>query len=143
MLTLPTVTFATGRYLGASDVGDTTEQSIYVMKDDLTATGLGTERSNVGMGQQTMVAAATAVGGSATCRVTVQPLDWATKNGWFVDLSLSAGERVNVDMLQTGRLLAAASNCPRRRPATRAALRGCTSSISPTARSATRCSATR
>ena len=62
MLTLPTVTFATGRHLGASDVGDTTEQSIYVMKDDLTATGLGTERSNVGMGQQTMVAAATAVG---------------------------------------------------------------------------------
>ena len=83
MLTLPTVTFATGRYLGASDVGDTTEQSIYVMKDDLTATGLGTERSNVGMGQQTMVAAATAVGGSATCRVTVQPFGWATKNGWL------------------------------------------------------------
>ena len=28
VVTLPTVTFATGRYLGASDVGDTTPQSI-------------------------------------------------------------------------------------------------------------------
>ena len=108
--TLPTVTFATGRYLGASDLGDTTRQSIYVVKDALTATGLGTLRSNAGMVQQTMAAAT--VNGVATRRVTVQAVDWSANNGWYIDLSLNAGERVNVDMLQTGRLLAVASNIP-------------------------------
>lgn len=108
--TLPTVTFATGRYLGASDIGDTTLQSIYVVKDALLATGLGTLRSNVGMVQQTMAAAT--VSGVATRRVTVQPVDWSVSNGWYIDLSLTAGERVNVDMLQTGRLLTVASNIP-------------------------------
>lgn len=108
--TLPTATFATGRYLGATDVGDTTPQSIYVVKDALTSTGLGTLRSNAGMVQQTMAAAT--VNGSATRRISVQPVDWSTKNGWFVDLTLSAGERVNVDMIQTGRLLSVATNLP-------------------------------
>ena len=108
--TLPTVTFATGRYLGATDVGDTTLQSIYVLKDSLLSTGLGTLRGNVNMVQQTMAAAT--VSGQATRRVTVQPVDWATRAGWYIDLSLSARERVNVDMLQTGRLLAVASNIP-------------------------------
>lgn len=76
VLTLPTVTFATGRCLG---VGNTTPQSIYVMKDDLTATGLGTVRSNADMVQQTMTAAV--VGGSATRRDTVLLFDWATMSG--------------------------------------------------------------
>jgi type IV pilus assembly protein PilY1 len=108
--TLPTVTFATGRYLGASDVGDTTLQSIYVVKDPLTSTSLGTLRSNAGMVQQTMATAT--VNGVATRRVSVQPVDWSARNGWYIDLSLTAGERVNVDMLQTGRLLTVASNIP-------------------------------
>jgi type IV pilus assembly protein PilY1 len=108
--TLPTVTFATGRYLGASDVGDTTLQSIYVVKDALTSTSLGTLRSNAGMVQQTMATAT--VNGVATRRVSVQPVDWSARNGWYIDLSLTAGERVNVDMLQTGRLLTVASNIP-------------------------------
>ncbi len=109
--TLPTVSFATGRYLGASDIGDTTMQSIYVVKDSLLPTGLGTLRSSVNMVQQTMAAAT--VNAQATRRVTTaQPLDWATRDGWYIDLSVSAGERVNVDMLQTSRLLAVASNIP-------------------------------
>ena len=101
--TLPTVTIATGRYLGTSDIGDTTLQSIYVFKDGLTSTGLGTLRSNAGMVQQTM---------NSSRRITVAALDWATQNGWYVDLSLTSRERVNVDMLQTGSALVVASNIP-------------------------------
>lgn len=108
--TLPTVTIATGRYLGSTDIGDTTMQSIYVIKETFGSTGLGTLRSDTGMVQQTMAAAT--VSGTATRRVTLNPVDWSTNNGWFIDLSLSSGERVNVDMLQTGRLLTVASNIP-------------------------------
>ncbi len=109
---LPTVSFATGRYLGMSDIGDTTIQSVYVLKDTLGSTGLGTVRNDVGMVQQTM--AATNVSGVSTRGITnPQPVDWSANNGWFVDFSLTpAGERVNVDMIQTGSLLAVATNLP-------------------------------
>jgi type IV pilus assembly protein PilY1 len=106
---LPTVSIGTGRYLGSSDIGDQTLQSVYVFKDTLGTTGLGTLRGNAGMVQQTM--AAVALGN--TRRITgLQAVDWSTQNGWYIDLSLSAGERVNVDMTQTSRLLAVASNVP-------------------------------
>src|SRR5213075_1166515 len=35
----PVVIVATGRYLGTSDIADTTQQSVYAIKDNLTATG--------------------------------------------------------------------------------------------------------
>jgi type IV pilus assembly protein PilY1 len=108
---LPTVSIGTGRYLGSSDIGDQSLQSIYVFKDALAATGLGTLRSNAGMVQQTLTS--TTVNNVSTRRVTgLQPVDWSTRNGWYVDLTLSAGERVNVDMIQTSRLLAVATNVP-------------------------------
>ncbi|HWH80896.1 MAG TPA: PilC/PilY family type IV pilus protein [Burkholderiaceae bacterium] len=109
--TVPTVAFATGRYLGATDVGDSTLQSVYVLKDDLTATGLGVLRDNAAMVQQTM--ASTVIAGVTTRRVTtLNALDWNQKSGWYMDFSLSAGERVNVDMQQSARLLAVATNTP-------------------------------
>jgi type IV pilus assembly protein PilY1 len=108
---LPSVTFATGRYLGATDLGDTTVQSIYVVKETLGASGLGVLRSNPSMVQQTLVGVT--VNNVETRRLsTPQPVDWGSNLGWFVDLSLSSGERVNVDMIQTSRLLAVASNVP-------------------------------
>ena len=109
---LPTVSFATGRYLGTSDIGDTTVQSVYALKETLGTTGLGIVRNNTGMVQQTL--AATTVGGVSTRGVTnPQPMDWSAKNGWFVDFSLTpAGERVNVDMIQTDTILAVATNLP-------------------------------
>jgi type IV pilus assembly protein PilY1 len=109
---LPIVAIATGRYLGTLDIADTTLQSIYVFKDDLSASGLGTLRSNSGMVQQTM-SSVPINANTTTRRVTnPAPVDWSTNSGWYIDLSLSAGERVNVDMVQTSRLLAVASNIP-------------------------------
>jgi type IV pilus assembly protein PilY1 len=108
---LPAVAVGTGRYLGATDVGDQTLQSIYVFKDNLAATGLGTLRSNASMVQQTMV---DAVVDAVNTRRVANPaaVDWATHQGWYVDLSLTPGERVNVDMQQTGVNLLAVGNTP-------------------------------
>lgn len=40
------------------------------------------------------------------------PHDWARKVGWYVDLSLSSGERVTVDMQQQLGILTVATNVP-------------------------------
>ncbi len=102
--TLPAVAFATGRYLGVSDVGDTTRQSLYVIKETLGTTGLGTVRTNAAIVAQSM---------SATRVVTATAVDWSTKNGWYIDFAgTPAGERVNVDMLQSNKLLIVPSNQP-------------------------------
>jgi type IV pilus assembly protein PilY1 len=66
------VTVMTGRLLGTTDVGDTTLQSVYVFKDTLPATGLGSLRSNANMVAQTM-----AVNGSTRNIPTLNTVDWA------------------------------------------------------------------
>jgi len=104
------VTIATGRLLGASDVADNSVQSLYVFKDTLTA-GVGVLRSNSGMVRQSLVNAT--VNGQNTRRIgTLNAVDWGSKLGWFVDFSLTAGERVNVETIQVGNLLTFASNAP-------------------------------
>lgn len=101
----PVVTVATGRYLGTSDVGDSSLQSIYTIKDDLTTTGLGALRSNAGIIKQTL-------GADRVSLVNGSTISWATQKGWYVDLSLSSGERVNVDFDQQLNQLIVASNIP-------------------------------
>jgi len=101
----PVVTVATGRYLGTTDVGDSALQSIYTFKDDLTNTGLGSLRSNAGMVKQTMKSDRSGLENGAT-------INWTTQKGWYVDLSLSAGERVNVDFSQQLNQLIVATNVP-------------------------------
>jgi type IV pilus assembly protein PilY1 len=104
------VTIATGRLLGASDVANTAVQSVYVFKDTLSS-GLGVLRNNAGMVQQSLTS--TTINGQNTRRIgTLNTVDWNTKLGWYVDLDLTAGERVNVEMIQVGNLLAFASNIP-------------------------------
>ncbi|HEY1129648.1 MAG TPA: pilus assembly protein PilY, partial [Roseateles sp.] len=99
------VTVATGRYLGTTDVGDSALQSIYTFKDDLSATGLSSLRSNAGMTKQTMKADRSGLDNGAT-------INWASQKGWYVDLSLTSGERVNVDFDQQLNQLIVASNIP-------------------------------
>ncbi len=84
------VTWGTGRLLGNSDVTDTTVQSIYAVKDALDANGLGVLRnSSAGLVPLTLNASRQTEPAAA--------IDWATKNGWWVDLTLGSGERVNLD----------------------------------------------
>ena len=50
----PVVSVGTGRYLGSSDIGDTTLQTVYAFKDTLGTSGLGVLRSDTGMVAQTL-----------------------------------------------------------------------------------------
>lgn len=84
------VAFGTGRYLGSDDLTNTDVQSIYAIKDSLTATGLGNLHSaGAGLVRQTLNAS----------RLVASPatVDWTASNGWYVDLDQSSKERVNVD----------------------------------------------
>ncbi|RQO62626.1 pilus assembly protein PilY [Paucibacter sp. KBW04] len=101
----PVISVATGRYLGTTDVGDTATQSIYTFKDQLATTGLGALRSNAGMVKQTLKADRSGLLNPST-------VNWATQLGWYVDLNLTTGERVNVDFDQQLNQLIVASNIP-------------------------------
>ncbi|MDD5242203.1 MAG: PilC/PilY family type IV pilus protein [Sulfuricella sp.] len=110
------VNVGTGRYLGINDLSDTSQQSVYAFKDDLTATGLGLVRTAGILVQQTISTFTGASGEQLrTTSTNPNPVDWATKSGWYVDLSPnneSPGERVNVDMQMQLGLLTVAGNVP-------------------------------
>ncbi len=94
----PMVMLGTGRYLGLSDLTDTQRQTIWGIRDSTTP--LGALRGN-NMVQQTLSSAP-----AGTYTVSSNPVDLATKNGWFVDLDQNLGERVSLDpQLLLGTLL--------------------------------------
>ena len=103
------VYIGTGRYLGGADFGSTDLQSIYAIKDDWTATsGLGDARASGKLVTQTLSAGAD----SSTRTASNNAVDWVSKSGWMVDLTLSSGERVNVNMSLSFNILTVASNVP-------------------------------
>jgi type IV pilus assembly protein PilY1 len=95
----------TGQYLGQADLATTGKQTIYAFKDVLGATSLGDLRSSSTLVAQTL----TTSGRLRT--TTTNTVDWATKNGWYVDLP-TTGERVNVPMVLTLNVLSVASTVP-------------------------------
>jgi type IV pilus assembly protein PilY1 len=102
---VPVVAVATGRYLGTSDVSDTTQQSIYALKDPLTATGWGDVRTRSDLVSQTVtVSGITGTG-------TSNAIDWGTNIGWKIDLPQSK-ERVVTDFLLNFNVLTVASAIP-------------------------------
>lgn len=108
------VNVGTGRYLGINDLSDTSQQSVYSFKDDLTATGLGQLRATGLLVKQTLTTF-TGSSGESLRKSSTNPVDWSTKAGWYVDLSPnneSPGERVNVDMQMQLGLLTVAGNVP-------------------------------
>lgn len=104
--TYPAVAIGTGRYLGESDIADTTTQSMYVLKDSLTNTGIGVARStDSGVVKHTL----TLTGKSATA--STESVVWATNNGWFFDFP-NTGERLVTNMAVTSGILTLASTIP-------------------------------
>lgn len=100
----PVVYVATGKYLGTTDLSDARVQSIYAMKDPLTATGYGVVRSDGSFATQTITA-------SGTNRTsTTNPVNWITSSGWRADLP--AGERVSVNPQIALETLFVGSNLP-------------------------------
>jgi type IV pilus assembly protein PilY1 len=102
---IPVVVVGTGRYLGTSDVSDTTVQSIYAIKDPLTATGWGDVRNRSDLVVQTVTVSGVSGTGSTNA------VDWTTKIGWRLDLSQSK-ERVVTDFLLRFNILSVASAIP-------------------------------
>jgi len=103
---LPVVIVATGRYLGTSDISDTTQQSIYAVKDPMTATGWGDVRADTThFVRQTFTISGT------TAAVSSNTVDWSSKDGWWIDLP-NSGERVSTDMSVQFNTLAIASAIP-------------------------------
>lgn len=103
--TYPVVFVATGRYLGTNDLTDTTLQSIYAIKDPMDGSSWGNVHTSASFVEQTLSTS----GGTRT--ITSNPVDWATKGGWRVDLP-SSGERVFADIKLAGTALAVASAIP-------------------------------
>ena len=99
----PVVYVGTGRYLGATDLSDVSGQSLYAIKDSLGTTSLGNPRATGTTFVQQTLTSSTCPAGSAFCiqnsvirTGSSLPVNFATNNGWFVDLPAS-GERASTD----------------------------------------------
>lgn len=92
----PVVIIGTGRYLGESDVEDSTQQSIYAIRDPLDTSSWGDVRKDTSnFVKQTMVLNAAAAD-ATSASVTTQDVDWE-KGGWWLDFALPR-ERVAINM---------------------------------------------
>ena len=89
----------TGKYLEVADLTNSDQQTIYAIKDDFNNTALINPRST--LVPQTIVPSGTDSRQSGT----VNPVDFTTGKGWYVDLP-DTRERVNIDpQLVLGTLL--------------------------------------
>lgn len=104
----PVVLVGTGRYLGSTDVLDTTsQQSVYAIKDKLETSGWTNARGS-------MVAQALSTNTAGDVRtITRNAVDWSSSTvaGWYVDL-VDPGERVAVGMNLAYTTLTVASIVP-------------------------------
>ncbi|MGL4207146.1 MAG: pilus assembly protein, partial [Aeromonadaceae bacterium] len=93
------VMFGTGKFIETSDkqIAGATTQSIYAIRDNNTTTTI-TKDSNL---IQQVITGTTTVDGKNHRVVTNAAVDWATNNGWYLDLiqtgSTNKGERVVVN----------------------------------------------
>lgn len=100
------VVFAgTGRYLGASDLASTQQQSFYAIKDSLGSTPLTNPRTAGSQFIPQIETETTCPTGTSTSICTTgqsvristsSPVDFSTNNGWYIDFPAS-GERANTD----------------------------------------------
>lgn len=98
-VTYDLVFVATGKYLGTSDPADMSQNTIYAVKDQLNNTPISDVRG-VSMLSRTL-AQQTTEAGQIIRTISGESIDWASKDGWFIDLNpnnLSPGERVNTNM---------------------------------------------
>ncbi len=114
----PIVLVGTGKYLGTGDVNDTSQQSLYAIKDTLAATGIADIRGSTmvprTLSEETGASTGTLAG--RTIRTISGPaVNWASHDGWYLDFNpgnKSPGERVNVDMSLQFNILTVAANVP-------------------------------
>ncbi len=104
------VLVGTGRLLGVSDTSTTGTQSVYLVKD--TGTPLNALNGNATMVKQTLSLQAGTGGTSYT--ITTNPVDLSlgNVNGWYTDLTLNSGERINLDPKVVFNTAVVVSNVP-------------------------------
>ena len=101
-----TIFVGTGRYLGTPDLTDTSKQTFYAVKDALDSVSLANPRATgSNFVEQTLTAvpcpaAAVSAGrcssGETVRTVSSNAVNFASNNGWYIDLP-DGGERSNVD----------------------------------------------
>jgi type IV pilus assembly protein PilY1 len=102
------VLVATGRYLGINDVTDTTQQSIYGIKDPLDATSWGDVHADtIHFVKQTF----TVNPSTGKAYLSHNPVDLAAQGGWWADLA-SPGERVTTALKLEAGTMTIASGLP-------------------------------
>lgn len=106
------VLFGTGQLFNTADSLNKQTQSIYTIKD--TSIPYGNLRS---LAPASIVKQSLASTGS-TSKSSNSPMDWNTKNGWMMDLTSQAGERVNVAPEVAVGTLNVVSNVPSSLPCT-------------------------
>jgi type IV pilus assembly protein PilY1 len=107
---LPVVSVGTGRYLGSSDVGDKSIQSIYTFRDYLSDSGLGDLRQRSSMVKKHMIPGDV----EGKRGISDESVDWLVNDGWYVDLDAQpdSGERVVLDPEQQLGMLSVMTNVP-------------------------------
>lgn len=94
----------TGRYLGVTDLANTSQQTFYAIKDSLGSGSYGNPRTSGGFVQQTMTTTTCPAGtspdicalGETVRTSSSNDVNFATDNGWYIDL-IDSGERANTD----------------------------------------------
>jgi type IV pilus assembly protein PilY1 len=113
------VYIGTGRYVGIADVSDTSQQTLYAIKDRLDATELGNPRTNascafVKQDLGALDANTRVITSNRPVNLNIDTGSGATC-GWYVDFNpsnQSPGERINIDLeLQLG-VLSIITNVP-------------------------------
>ncbi len=99
------VLIGTGRLLGVSDTTTTGTQSVYLIKDSGVA--LGGLNGNATMVRQTLSPLS-----ASTYTITTNPVDLSLVNGWYTDLTMNSGERINLDPKIVFNTAAVVSNRP-------------------------------
>jgi type IV pilus assembly protein PilY1 len=107
----------TGRYLGASDLTDSSQQSFYAIKDPLDTTSWGNVRGAGDIVQQILTNSVDPVTGAVTRTATTNPVSFATKIGWFIDFP-DTGERNTTDPSLALGTLVFTTNVPSSNPCT-------------------------
>jgi type IV pilus assembly protein PilY1 len=98
------VYFGTGRYFASGDVSNTSVQSLYGIRDDLSTTISGRSA----LVEQTLTSSTSSVSGYSVRNVTSNTVNYSTKRGWYVDLEVDAaagGERfIGTPYLSNGKV---------------------------------------
>ncbi len=84
--------FGTGKIFEDGDANDMARQSLYGVWDNDGVPAV--TASAVTTGQSALQAQTLSLVNSNFYTVTANPIDWTTKRGWYIDLSLANGERV-------------------------------------------------